>query len=67
MAQSVLPSAKLHAMREAIFAFVSFYFLLFGLLVIVGSVNDPEILLGDLFASSGTGLLSAMRRNTLSP
>jgi hypothetical protein len=46
---------------EAVFAFVALYFVLLGLRSMFGGVHDPEVLLGDLFASLGLTFFWAMR------
>jgi hypothetical protein len=38
--------ARPHPITEAVFAFIALYFLLLGLRMIAGFINDPEILLG---------------------
>jgi divalent metal cation (Fe/Co/Zn/Cd) transporter len=38
-------------LKEAVLAFVAFYFLLLGLRFMAGSISDSLVLLGDLFAS----------------
>jgi hypothetical protein len=40
-----------HLITETFFAFVAFYFLLLGLGMTFGRVNDSGMLLGNLFAS----------------
>ncbi len=47
---------------EAARVFVASYFMLPGLRMVFGGVHDPEILLGDLFASLGLTYFWIMRR-----
>ena len=42
---------------ESFSSFLAFYFLLLGLRMIFGGVHDPEILLGDSFASLARAFL----------
>ena len=49
-------------LKEILLAFVAFYFLLLGLRMIAGFIHDPEILLGDFFASLALTFFWAMRR-----
>jgi hypothetical protein len=46
-------------LREAILAFIAFYFLLLGLRFMIGSMNDDLVLFGDLFASLALNLFLA--------
>jgi hypothetical protein len=47
---------------ETVSAFVAFFLLLLGLRMTIGSVHDPEIFLGDFFASLALTFFWAMRR-----
>jgi hypothetical protein len=50
-------------MGEVILTFIACYFLLLGLRLMVGSVNDPLVLLGDFFASLALTFFWSTRKN----
>jgi hypothetical protein len=55
--------AKSYALKEALFVFIAFYFVLLGLRMMVGILSgDSSILLGDLFASLALTFFWAMKR-----
>ncbi len=59
-----LIGALRRAKAEVFFAFASFFFLLLGLRLMIGSVNDDAPLVGDFIASLALTFFWASRRKT---
>jgi hypothetical protein len=57
-AKSAIP----HLATEAAFAFVAFFFLILGISMVAGSVNNPDILLDDLLPFLALTFFWLMRR-----